>query len=62
MASVGGPLLFSNKYAYSNLNMATPIISHKMDIHGMVKHDIQQKRHVDGVPHDSMVIAQQATL
>ena len=44
MASVGGPILFSNKYAYSNLSMATLIISHKMDIHSMVKHDIQQKR------------------
>ena len=59
MASVGGPMFFSNIYAYSNLNMIIQFISYKMNIHSN-SHDIQQKD-VDGVPHDSMVITQQAT-
>ena len=33
MASVGGPMFFSNIYAYSNLNLIIPFISSKMSIH-----------------------------
>ena len=33
MASIGGPMFFSNIYAYSNLNMIISLTSHKMSIH-----------------------------
>ena len=43
MASVGGPMFFSNIYAYSNLNMIVPFISYKMNIHSNGLHMIFNK-------------------
>ena len=58
MASVGGPMFFSN-----NMHILNPreisFTSNKTSMHSN-SHDIQQKD-IDGVPHDSMVITQQAT-
>ena len=57
MASVGGPMFFSN-----NMHILNPqeisLTSNKTNMHSN-SHDIQQKD-IDGVPHDNMVITQQA--
>jgi hypothetical protein len=58
MASVGGPMFFSNNM-HTQISMLISLTSNKMSMHSN-SHDIQQKD-IDGVPHDSMVITQQAT-
>ena len=58
MASVGGPMFFSN-----NMHILNPgeisFTSNKTNMHRI--HMIFNKKDIDGVPHDSMVITQQAT-
>ena len=58
MAYVGGPMFFSNNM-HTQISWVISLTSNKMSMHSN-SHDIQQKD-IDGIPHDSMVITQQAT-